>query len=281
MLLSTQTENLAGRFGIVKAVEMLASAGFDAVDLSLFDNSENEFWFTGDWEPVLKQALKTARENGVSFNQSHAPFATMRDGDDEYNAYMMPRVKRAVEIAGTAGVKNIVVHPVCFKENQTEKNLAMYDELLPYAKNAGVKIAVENMWGRDDRRGVIRPNVCSTGETLGAFYDLLDKKYFSVCLDIGHIGLVGEYEYETIKTLGHDRLHALHVHDNDYIHDSHTLPFTMKLPWADICRGLKEIDYSGDFTYEADNFISRVPDELIPAALKYMVSVGRYLMSQC
>ena len=36
MLLSTQTERLAGTFGYEKAIEILAGAGFDAYDLSQF-----------------------------------------------------------------------------------------------------------------------------------------------------------------------------------------------------------------------------------------------------
>jgi sugar phosphate isomerase/epimerase len=56
-------------------------------------------------------------------------------------------------------------------------------------------------------------------------------------------------------------LHALHVHDNDYIDDRHTLPGLGRMDWEEIMKALAEIDYDGDFTYEADNFLVNIPRE--------------------
>ena len=156
----------------------------------------------------------------------------------------------------------------------------MYNELLPYAKKANVKIALENMWGRDNRRNIKIPNVCSVSEELADYYDSLDPEWFTVCLDIGHIGLVGEYEDAFIKTLGGDRLTCLHVHDNDYLNDSHEAPFTMKLPWNDICKALAEINYKGDLTLEADEFLVPLPDEMFEAGLEFMAACARCLVNK-
>ena len=98
-------------------------------------------------------------------------------------------------------------------------------------ENPDIKIALENMWGRDPRTNVIVPNVCSVAAELADYADALDPDWFTVCLDIGHIGLVREYEAPFIKYLGADRLTCVHIHDNDYISDLHTCPFTGKLPW--------------------------------------------------
>ena len=278
MILSTQTDVAAARFGLSKAVELIAGAGFDAVDLSMFEGQTNEWLFSDGFENGIKEAVKTAERCGVYFNQAHAPFPSYRVGDEEYNMRIRPRLIRSIEIAGMIGASNIVVHPVVFPENLKENNLKLYNELLPHAKKAGVKIALENMWGRD-RRGVISPNVCSTAEELAEYYDALDPEWFSVCLDIGHVGLVGEYEAPFIKTLGHDRLQCVHIHDNDFTRDSHVAPCTMKLPWNDICKAFADIDYSGDLTLEADNTLKPLPDALIPAGLKFMHDTGRYLIS--
>jgi sugar phosphate isomerase/epimerase len=80
-----------------------------------------------------------------------------------------------------------------------------------------------------------------------------------------------------IRALGHKRLKALHIHDNDLIHDSHTLPFTQKIHWEDVMTALKEIQYDGVFTFEADNFLKQFPRELIVPASRLMLEVGRYL----
>ena len=278
MILSTQTDVTASRYGLTKAVEMIAAAGFDAVDLSMFENKENEWMFKDGFEKGINEAMKAADACGVYFNQAHAPFPSYRVGDEEYNKKIRPMLIRSIEIAGMAGVKNIVVHPVVFPENQKENNLKMYNELLPHAKKAGVKIALENMWGRDPRRGCIMPNVCSVASELADYVDSLDEEWFTVCLDIGHVGLVGEYEGDFIRELGGKRLTCLHMHDNDYVHDSHTAPMTMRLPWGEICKALADIEYKGDFTLEADNFLRPLPDGFYATGLKFMSEAGRYLI---
>lgn len=280
MIISTQTCHAAKKCGLNEAVRMIAMAGFDAIDVSMFDDKENEWMFSDGFEEKIAEVKKTAEELGIFFNQAHAPFPTMKANDEEYNRMIRPKVLRSIEIAGMLGVKNIVVHPVVFPENQKENNLKMYNELLPYAKKANVKIALENMWGRDKRRGVITPNVCSVADELGDYYDSLDPEWFTVCLDIGHVGLVGEYEEPFIKTLGAKRLTCLHVHDNDYVHDSHTAPFTMNLPWDDICRSLAEIGYTGDLTLEADNFLAPLPQELYQAGLEFMFASAECLVNK-
>ena len=278
MILSTQTHAAANAFGLETAIKMIADAGFDALDLSMFNDEGSKWMFEPDFEARVLRAKAIAEENGVFFNQAHAPFPTMKAGDDAYNRESIPRVIRAIEIAGMTGVKNIIVHPVVFPENQKENNIRMYMDLLPYAKRAGVKIALENMWGRDPRRGYIVKNVCSDAYELSDYVDALPKAYFTVCLDIGHVGLVGEYEAPTIEALGAERLTCVHIHDNDYIHDSHVCPFTMKLPWQEIAAAFAKIGYRGDLTFEADDFLFPLPTELYASGLRFMHDAGRRLI---
>ena len=198
MILSTQTDATARSFGHLRAVQMIAEAGFDAIDLSMFDELCNAFFYEDDFEKNVLDLKARAKECGVFFNQAHAPFPTLKDGDAAFNTKRFAQVKRAIEIAGILEIKSIVVHPVFFSKQLKENNLAMYNSLLPVAKSAGVKIALENMWGWDDRRRVIKKNVCSDAESLAEYADALDPAWFTVCLDIGHVGLVGEYEKEMI-----------------------------------------------------------------------------------
>ena len=279
MYLSTQTDVTAQKFGIETAVRMIADAGFDALDLSMFDNESTAWIYTNGFETRIKCLQEIAAEKGMFFNQAHAPFPSFRVGDEAYNTKIRPMLLRAIEAAGLLGVKNIVIHPVDYRQNNKENNLALYNELLPAAQCAGVKIALENMWGYDDRSGVIVPNVCSVAEELADFVDSLDPDWFTVCLDIGHIGLVHEHEAPFIKKLGAERLTCVHIHDNDYIHDSHTCPFTGRLPWKEIAGAFAEIGYKGDITLEADNFLARnLPLPLYPEALRFMAAAGRELI---
>jgi sugar phosphate isomerase/epimerase len=78
----------------------------------------------------------------------------------------------------------------------------------------------------------------------------------------------------------HDRLGALHVHDVDRIRDLHTLPYLGKLNWDDITAALRDVDYTGDFTYEVESFLHPLDDSFIPTALRFMHDVGRHLINK-
>ena len=99
---------------------------------------------------------------------------------------------------------------------------------------------------------------------------------FVACLDIGHCTLTGVDPAKAIHVLG-DRLQALHVHDNDFRHDTHSLPFLYNIDFEPIMKALKDIEYSGDFTLETDRYFRDVPLELMPDALTFAAKVCRYL----
>ncbi len=280
MILSTQTHEAAARFGDIEAVRHIAAAGFDAVDFTMFEGyNEHDLFYSCNYEEYAYKLKQTAIESGVFFNQAHAPFPSYRVGDEEYNKKTYPKLHRSIEICGILGVKNIIIHPVDFKGDNKKKNIAMYQSLLPTAKTAGVKIALENMWGVDPRRGCITYKVCSEPNEFVDFLHALDPEWFTACLDLGHIGLVGEDETNFIHALGREKLTALHVHDTTFVQDSHTLPFCGKMDWVAITKALKDIGYKGDFTFEADNFLTRVPNGFFDTALRYMHDCGRYLIS--
>ncbi len=45
-------------------------------------------------------------------------------------------------------------------------------------------------------------------------------------------------------------------------------------------KGLTDIKYSGDLTFEIQNFVRHVPDALRDTLLIHTVEIGRYLMSR-
>ena len=52
------------------------------------------------------------------------------------------------------------------------------------------------------------------------------------------------------------------------------------MPWDKITTALGEIDYQGDFTYEADNFLVRFDKEALPYAVRFMADLGRTLIAK-
>lgn len=280
MILSTQTDFSAKRLGDKAAIELLAAAGFDAVDLTMFEDYNAEYLFSDEYVKYAEMLRDTAAACFVTVNQAHAPFPSYKNTDSEYNREVFKKIARCIEISGILGVKYIIVHPFRPEKNVKKANMDFYRSLEPYAAKAGVKIALENMWGWDERRGHIVSKVCSVPDEFCEFADELGTENFGVCLDIGHCGLVGEDEASFIKKLG-SRLTCLHVHDTDYRKDLHTLPFMGEIDYEPICAALKEIDYKGDFTFEADSFLRRIPDGLFADALSFMEKTGRYLISRC
>jgi sugar phosphate isomerase/epimerase len=292
MLISTQTAIFSQKFGDHDAIKLLAKAGYDALDYSMFGMlGENSPLKGEDYQKYAKSLKKTADEYDIIFNQSHAPFPSyiQNPGEDRqsYNETIVFEIVKAIEITSILGAKATIVHPITlpgksYKE-QKDFNMNFFDGLLPYCKKFGVKIALENMWGWDSENKKVLPGACSTAFEFADYLDSLDKDWFTACLDIGHAEMQGTGSVSApgmIRALGRDRLKSLHVHDNDNASDLHDLPFSQKLNWDEITGALKDIGYDGEFTFEADNFIAKFPEELYMDASRLMLGVGRHLASR-
>ncbi len=143
MLLSTQTDIVFHTLGEKDGIDVLARAGYDAIDFSMFPMSHDACPLnTCDIELYAKNLRKMAEDAGLVFNQAHAPFPGWRVGDDAYNAKMPERVVRAVKIAGMLGAKAVVVHPIAVPgggEKQKEFNLNYYRDMEKVALDYGTK----------------------------------------------------------------------------------------------------------------------------------------------
>ena len=294
MKISTQTDHLARLFGEEEAIRILAEVGFDAYDFSMFDTESDEYLLNRrDYEKEALRLKRISEENNIECNQSHAPFPTYLQNNKEYNDRIFSLLVRSIEITGLLGGKVVVIHPAVFPGHKIgenplcfETNMELYNSLLPYARDCNVKIAVENMFNWYEGDDTASPATCSTPEEFSAYLDALwtlDADHFVACLDIGHSEMKnsgGESAAKMIRTLGHDKLKALHIHDNNLVRDVHTLPFTQKINWDEVMTALKDIQYDGDFTFEADNFIKQFPGELAKHALKLKLEVGRYFIKK-
>ena len=57
-------------------------------------------------------------------------------------------------------------------------------------------------------------------------------------------------------------------------------PFLTTIDWEAVCKALAEIDYVGDFTYEAQNIFKNANEQTVDAIAKHLHDVGRYLISR-
>ncbi len=291
MKLSMNIAGLEQRFGLEKAVEMCVNAGFDAMDYCLEPMCDPNCILNkdGEYAAEAERIRRLAEEKGLPITQTHAPFSFSAWRDPVVcEEFILPAIRRSIEISAMLGAKVAVVHPLhhfVYKGHEEEiyqKNMEFYRSLIPLCKEYDIKVGIENMFQREMLRGHISFDTCATSEEFIRYVDTLDSEYMVACLDIGHVGLAvrDDEVWDVIRALGHERLQALHVHDNDYRSDRHALPYLGRIDWNEVTKALGEIDYVGDFTYEVnvDTLISKAAGEdFAPVAVKYMADVGKYL----
>ncbi|MBQ8409924.1 MAG: sugar phosphate isomerase/epimerase [Clostridia bacterium] len=282
MLFSTQLEVIAFEVGKERGIELLAEAGFPAIDITIFGNID--YVLADDWRETAKRYRETADRCGVIFNQAHAPICA---GYDKYVNELVPLMPRVFEFASILGVRQIVVHPLTrgihdgHEEELFEMNMEFYKSLAPHAKRLGMKICLENMWSKNPLTGSVCDDVCADPRELIRYYEALnDPEVFTICLDLGHVAICGREPQDVIRAIGRDRLGALHVHDVDYIHDMHTIPGVGRINWDAVCRALADIDYQGEFTLEADQFMIKYEPALRPAASKFMAEICKHMVAK-
>ena len=202
-----------------------------------------------------------------------------------------------MECAAFLGAKVIVIHPnknssssqanaFGYEEFESRQklydaNIEFFNKIIPYCEKFNIKIAVGNMWERHPlHHEALLPAILGYAEEHKKFIQDMNSEWIVVCLDIGHALICGEKPRDTIHRLGKKYLKALHVHYCNGYEDSHVLPYSMKTDWDEILKALSDIEYDGDFTFEADNALDDYPDELLSEGLRHMCAVGKYMISK-
>lgn len=283
MRLSTTTSRPARAFGFENVIDILADAGYDAIDFSFF---QKEYYEEIGNDKFFKNLRNYAESKGLVFNQAHAPFASSFE-DEDMTKKRFAEITNSMKYASLLGIKNIVVHPChhmayCddgVPEKLFEINMKFYNNLKPYCEEYGIKVALENMWQYIGPQKISH-STCSRPAEFIRYMDELNSDCFTACLDIGHTILCCEDPADFIRALGGKRLGALHVHDVDGINDLHTLPYFGICNWDKVLRALAEVGYMGDLTYEADGIYSSKPEEFIPEIEKLGVKIGRSMIEK-
>jgi sugar phosphate isomerase/epimerase len=204
---------------------------------------------TDNYLKFVRELKQIGLDNGIVYNQSHAPFPL---DVPEVRSYL----KRAVECTAEAGGEICVIHPA--NNRSPEENAQMYLELLPFAKSCGVKLATENMWNWDAGAEYSSFAACATADSFCRHLEAVNDDFMVACLDIGHAEMRGSGDgaANMIRALG-SKLQALHIHDNDRHHDNHQIPFSMAVDFEEIVRALKEIGYTGWLTLECGTYLDK------------------------
>lgn len=289
---------------LTQRMQFLRDCGIEALDYSFdglidtdFKKGEiNDFWNKSldelyDHFTPLKNA---AQKTGLVFSQTHAVYPLHLTKYPEVTEYLQMSVEKNIAIAAFLGCPAIVVHPwFCRgdKAREREVNLAMYRRFIPFAKQYGVKICLENLYNTIN--GTAAEASCSSAEDACWYIDTLNEEageeLFGFCLDVGHANMLHKDLKIFAKTLGH-RLTCLHLHDNNADNDMHVMPYTQQpvrnwtlkatTDWDGLCDALREIGYKGNLSFEAFRSFLIFPEEVHPELLKLYCSIGRYFRSR-
>ena len=252
-------------FGVHKTLDIFSAAGFQAVD---FNHDIEEFYDDSHDKAYYLDLRKYAEDRGLAISQAHAPFASAF-ADREKSEKRFHEIVRSFRHASWLGVEQIVVHPTGHIQDEKEcldYNIDFYHRLRPYAEDAGLQIAVENIPGTPTQ----------TPEGLLRVMDALSGPAFTICFDVGHAQISHENPAEFIRKIP-GRIGCTHIHDNNGTADQHLLPYYGVLQWDEIMKALAETDYQGNLSYEAGCFAAGLPLELRPAAAVFMAQVGGHL----
>ncbi len=259
MKISTEIASGARLVGEQRAIELIAKAGFDGWDLSMLAMGHHkEHPLSGaNYLAFVRQLRQVGLDHGIVCNQSHAPFPV----NDPHIRCML---QRAIECTAEAGGRICIIHPD--NNKSAGENAEMYQELLPFAKSCGVKIAAENMWNWAQGAPDSSFAACATGDDFLAHIHAVNDDYLVACLDIGHAEMKGSGDgaVNMIHKLGR-HLQALHIHDNDHCRDLHQIPFSGAVDFPSVVHALKDIGYNGWFTLEANTYFRNATAEAVAA----------------
>ena len=247
--IGVKTENFDQR------VAEIASAGFKYIEISIAHKSG--LWNMTDEEvrQMLTKKQQAAAANNLTVWSIHLPFEdkvwTNIGGEESIRVQSVANIMRVLRLCTESipECKNYVLHaskgtlkPRSESVLQARKSLS---EMLPVAKEYGVRLCVENLVG----------SFCYTKEDLNAVITPYSDGFAT--FDIGHANCKGYDVVEYLIHLGR-RLGTVHIHDTIYKsgNDSHMLVGTGDIAtknhrWGEIYKTLLVNNgYRGVFMFE-------------------------------
>lgn len=232
-------------------LQQIAEAGFKYIEISIAHKSGLAEMNDEDVVAMMTTKRNQAAANGLTVWSIHLPFEdkvwTNIGGEESIRRQSIENIMRVLTLCNKAipECKNYVLHaskgtltPRSESVAQARKSLA---EMLPVAKQMGVRLCVENLVG----------SLCPTIEEMGATIDGVEDAW--VTYDIGHANCVGEDVIEFLKWIG-PRLGTVHMHDTMFATrvDDHRIVGQGNVErWGEVYKTLLEDNrYRGVFMFE-------------------------------
>jgi sugar phosphate isomerase/epimerase len=223
---------------ILAEMRWMAAMGLDFLDLTLEPPA------AAPWKvdpKVIRNALRDHNLEVVGHTAYYLPFACTFES---VRRAAIEETKHCLEIFAAIGVKWMNLHPDRHapfhpRHYVIEQNLKSIRELIPFARECGIGLMIENVPGEFNSRAQLA--------------DILDAEpNVGLHLDIGHCNLLvpANTAVEIINAYG-QRVRHVHLHDNNGgAADLHLPLGTGSLDYAVALKALQTVGYDATITLE-------------------------------
>lgn len=281
--ISISCGSIVRKYGIERGLEICKKSGFDAVDYDLEAYRLNDDIYGGSEDAFVSHFTRiesVADSLQLEIGQTHGRCESYDPVDTARADWFHKITEKDMKASAILGSPACVVHFINssrFGKQPAEKmrqiSEEMYNNIIPFAEESKVKIALETFGAARVSGDRIRDFFADPDEFLWQ-YNNMKTKYKTICVDTGHTHEAGSFWVppveDMIRKLGSD-ISILHLHDNTGHWDDHLLPGMGSINWPAVFDALDEIGYSGNYNCELRiNFFGDMLEDFVSFAGKYM-----------
>lgn len=255
-------------YDLVNLLPILKRTGFNVIEVGTGTPEWNSHSYVKEYDKEtingLIQRLQTFRlkihslnlreklkDEGIEVHSLHTSFGNGLDissPDEDIRLTGVSEVKKNIDLLSFLDGRIAIIHPGghLFNVNDNEerkrrlqKSALSLKEILEYAQEKGIKIAVENL---------LPHLVCGYAHEMLDLIERFDSANIGICFDSSHANLA-ENPQEVLRKFT-KKLFTVHISDNHGQYDEHLIPGEGKINFIEIVKILKEIPYEGVFILE-------------------------------
>lgn len=226
---------ITDRIGL-EGYELIANAKFECVDFNMqrgFFNPVNNK-YRDDFFDIIFVHAKKIKECGLKICQTHGPYYFSEEHiktENDLETYFYA-VGEALEATKLLGCNKYVIHPLyCLTWMKDYSNIKltkmMIDKLLSLSRKSDIVICIENL----------PYEFCNNINSHQEYIDFMDNDRVKGCFDSGHAFIHEKDPSEHLKLLK-EKICAVHLHDNNMVHDLHEKIDISKNVWKKIIKEL-------------------------------------------
>lgn len=203
-------------------------------------------------ETQIEDSILKAKELGLKIPYVHLSCREANNFwvESPVNVKYITKLKNEIDICSKFNIPIGVIHPIAGNPNTkpvgvNKKGLESILEVVKYAKERNVKLAIENV----DSESL---------KYLDYILENISKEDLGFCYDVGHNYLY--YPENDVLKKYSDRVIAIHLHDNlmnykefdDYTKDRHMLPFDGKIDYDYVTKNIASSTYNNVILLEVN-----------------------------